>query len=70
MYLTASQRDDGGFPQNFLARRATVLVGSQLDEVAFPIMLPGGCVVNKRSATSTRLRWCWVPPRSLSVKAL
>lgn len=39
IYLAASQRQDGGFPQNFWLNGEPYWSGIQLDEVAFPIML-------------------------------
>lgn len=39
VYLAASQRQDGGFAQNFWVNGAPYWQGIQLDEVAFPIML-------------------------------
>jgi glucoamylase len=39
IYLACSQRDDGGFPQNFWIDGEPYWNGIQLDEVAFPIML-------------------------------
>ena len=39
IYLAASQRPDGGFPQNFWLSGETYWAGIQLDEVAFPILL-------------------------------
>jgi glucoamylase len=39
IYLAASQKDDGGFHQNFWIDGRPYWQGSQLDEVAFPIML-------------------------------
>ena len=39
VYLAASQRDDGGFPQNMWINGEPYWTGIQLDEVAFPIML-------------------------------
>ncbi len=39
IYLSASQREDGGFPQNFWVNGEPYRVGIQLDEVAFPIIL-------------------------------
>ncbi|MGH7917373.1 MAG: glycoside hydrolase family 15 protein, partial [Candidatus Binataceae bacterium] len=39
IYLACSQRDDGGFPQNFWIDGEPYWSGIQLDEVAFPIML-------------------------------
>jgi glucoamylase len=39
IYLAASQRPDGGFPQNFWLSGDAYWAGIQLDEVAFPILL-------------------------------
>ena len=39
IYLAASQRDDGAFPQNFWVGGDPYWGGIQLDEVAFPIIL-------------------------------
>jgi len=39
IYLAASQREDGAFPQNFWIGGDPYWGGIQLDEVAFPIML-------------------------------
>ena len=39
IYLAASQRDDGGFHQNFWIDGRPYWSGIQLDEVAFPILL-------------------------------
>lgn len=39
IYLACTQRDDGGFPQNFWIDGRPYWSGIQLDEVAFPIML-------------------------------
>ena len=39
IYLTASQREDGSFPQNFWVEGNPFWSGLQLDEVAFPILL-------------------------------
>lgn len=39
LYLAASQRADGGFPQNFWIDGTPHWMGIQLDEVAFPILL-------------------------------
>ncbi len=39
IYLACTQRDDGGFPQNFWIDGQPYWQGIQLDEVAFPIML-------------------------------
>ncbi|MHB8352019.1 MAG: glycoside hydrolase family 15 protein [Thermoplasmata archaeon] len=39
IYLAASQRDDGCFPQNFWITGEPYWAGIQLDEVAFPILL-------------------------------
>ena len=39
IYLAASQRDDGGFPQNFWINGEPYWSRVQLDEVAFPILL-------------------------------
>jgi len=39
IYLAASQRSDGGFPQNFWLDAEPYWAGVQLDEVAFPILL-------------------------------
>ena len=39
IYLAASQRDDGGFPQNFWVNGIPFWTGIQVDEVAFPILL-------------------------------
>jgi len=39
IYLGASQRPDGGFPQNFWIDGTPYWGGIQLDEVAFPILL-------------------------------
>jgi glucoamylase len=39
IYLAASQRPDGGFPQNFWIDGTAYWAGLQLDEVAFPILL-------------------------------
>lgn len=39
LYLAASQRPDGGFPQNFWIDGTPQWTGIQLDEVAFPILL-------------------------------
>lgn len=39
LYLAASQRSDGGFPQNFWISGDAYWQGIQLDEVAFPILL-------------------------------
>ena len=39
IYLAASQRPDGGFPQNFWIDGTPYWSGIQLDEVAFPILL-------------------------------
>ncbi len=39
IYLAASQRPDGGFPQNFWLSGEAYWAGIQLDEVAFPILL-------------------------------
>jgi glucoamylase len=41
VYLAASQRSDGGFPQNFWLSGDPYWAGIQLDEVAFPIILAG-----------------------------
>jgi glucoamylase len=39
IYLACTQREDGGFPQNFWIDGNPYWSGIQLDEVAFPIML-------------------------------
>jgi glucoamylase len=39
IYLSASQQQDGGFPQNFWINGKAHWPGVQLDEVAFPILL-------------------------------
>ncbi len=39
VYLAASQRDDGGFYQNFWIDGRPYWTGTQLDEVSFPIVL-------------------------------
>jgi glucoamylase len=39
IYLTATQGDDGGFPQNFWINGDSYWRGIQLDEVAFPVLL-------------------------------
>jgi glucoamylase len=39
VFLAASQKSDGGFPQNFWINGDPYWSGTQLDEVAFPIML-------------------------------
>lgn len=39
IYLACSQRDDGGFPQNFWLDGTAYWSGIQLDGVAFPVML-------------------------------
>ena len=39
IYLACSQREDGGFPQNFWVDGTPYWKGVQLDEVAFPIVL-------------------------------
>jgi glucoamylase len=39
IYIAASQRSDGGFPQNFWLDGTAYWGGLQLDEVAFPILL-------------------------------
>lgn len=39
IYLAASQREDGGFPQNVWVDGTPYWGGVQLDEVAFPVML-------------------------------
>jgi len=39
VYLATSQRQDGGFPQNFWINGRPHWSGVQLDEVAFPVML-------------------------------
>lgn len=39
IYLAVSQKEDGGFPQNFWINGKPYLQGIQLDEVAFPILL-------------------------------
>ena len=39
VYLACSQRDDGGFAQNFWVNGSPYWGGIQLDEVAFPIIL-------------------------------
>lgn len=39
IYLAASQRPDGGFPQNFWLNAEPYWGGIQLDEVAFPVLL-------------------------------
>ncbi len=39
IYLACSQREDGGFPQNFWIDGQPYWSGVQLDEVSFPIML-------------------------------
>ena len=39
IYLAASQREDGGFPQNFWLAGQPYWHGIQLDEVAFPVLL-------------------------------
>ncbi|MDK1031072.1 MAG: glucan 1,4-alpha-glucosidase [Planctomycetia bacterium] len=39
VYLAASQRRDGGFPQNFWLDGTSYWPGIQLDEVAFPVIL-------------------------------
>ena len=39
IYLAASQRPDGGFPQNFWLSGDAYWAGIQLDEVAFPVIL-------------------------------
>jgi glucoamylase len=39
IYLAVAQQSDGGFPQNFWVNGDAYWSGSQLDEVAFPIML-------------------------------
>ncbi len=41
VYLAGSQRDDGGFPQNFWLNGEPYYGAIQLDEVAFPILLAG-----------------------------
>ena len=39
IYLAARQEEDGGFPQNFWVDGKPFRKGTQLDEVAFPVML-------------------------------
>ncbi len=39
LYLAATQREDGGFAQNFWVNGEAFWTGSQMDEVAFPILL-------------------------------
>jgi glucoamylase len=39
VYLAVNQNDDGGFPQNFWINGDAYWGGSQLDEVAFPVLL-------------------------------
>ena len=39
IYLAVSQRDDGGFYQNFWIDGRPYWQGVQLDEVAFPVIL-------------------------------
>ena len=41
VYLAASQRPDGSFPQNFWLSGEAYWAGIQLDEVAYPIILAG-----------------------------
>jgi glucoamylase len=41
IYLAARQQEDGGFTQNFQVDGKTFRHGSQLDEVAFPVILAG-----------------------------
>jgi glucoamylase len=39
IYLATCQGEDGGFAQNFWVEGNAFWTGSQLDEVAFPILL-------------------------------
>jgi glucoamylase len=39
LYLAATQREDGGFAQNFWVDGEAFWTGSQMDEVAFPVLL-------------------------------
>ncbi len=39
VYLACTQREDGGFPQNFWVNGEPCWPGMQLDEVAFPVLL-------------------------------
>ena len=39
IYLAARQEEDGGFPQNFWVNGGTFRGGTQLDEIAFPVLL-------------------------------
>lgn len=48
VYLTASQREDGGFAQNFWVNGEPYYQGIQLDEVAFPVML--ACHLKRQNA--------------------
>ena len=41
LYLAASQRPDGSFPQNFWLNGDPYWAGIQLDEVSFPVLLAG-----------------------------
>lgn len=41
VYLAASQRPDGSFPQNFWLSGEAYWAGIQLDEVAYPVILAG-----------------------------
>ena len=39
IYLAARQEEDGGFPQNFWVNGEAFRNGTQLDEIAFPVLL-------------------------------
>jgi glucoamylase len=39
IYLAARQEEDGGFPQNFWVNGELFRNGTQLDEIAFPVLL-------------------------------
>jgi glucoamylase len=54
IYLAVSQDADGGFAQNFWVDGSAYWKSIQLDETAFPIMLPSDCFVKRLSKTLIR----------------
>jgi len=68
IYLAVSQREDGGFYQNFWLDGRPYWAGIQLDEVAFPVLLTWRLWKNKAWATSYLLKWFVEPVASSSAK--
>ncbi len=61
IYLAITQREDGGFYQNFWIDGRPYWTGVQLDEVSFPIIAAGGCGRRTRWATSIPTSRCSAP---------